>query len=112
MIRRRKPSRQSVLRATKNSAALIGNQLNTESLGQASAPGGRELQRAGVTHAGEPSAFEAAAANLGADVTRDVIAPLAPVETRPAIDPAVLRFRHERGTEARKEPGAGVGQLA
>src|SRR5262249_52482565 len=103
---------QSVLRATKNPAALISNQLNTKSLGQAAPSGGRELQRAGVTHADEPSAFEAAATNLGADMARDVIAPLAPVETRPAIDSAVLRLRHERGTQALKEPGAGVGQLA
>ena len=101
-----------MLRATQNAPVLIGNQLNTESLGQAAASFWRQLQRAGVAHAREPSPLEAAAANLGADKTRDVIAPLAPVETRPAIDAAALRFWHGRNTEALKQPGAAVGQLA
>jgi len=34
---------QAVLRATQNAPALIGNQLNTESLGQAAASFGRQL---------------------------------------------------------------------
>src|SRR5262249_19501818 len=103
---------QAVLRAAKNPPALIGNQLNTESLGQAAASFGRQPQRAGIAHAGEPSALEAAAANLGADETREMVAPLAPIEARPAIDAAALRFRQGRGTEALKQPGTAVGQLA
>jgi len=101
-----------VLRATQNPLALIGNRLNAESLGQAAASFWRQPQRAGVAHAGEPSTLEAAAANLGADEARKMIAPLAPVETRPAKNAAILRFRGGHDTEALKQPGAAVGQLA
>src|SRR5437764_11435897 len=103
---------QAVLGATKNAPVLIRNKLNTESLSQAAPPHRSQPQRAGVAHASEPSALEAATANLGADEARDVIAPLAPVETRPAIDTAIIRFRRGRDTEALQQPGAAVGQLA
>src|SRR5262249_58709257 len=85
---------------------------DTDSPGRAAAAFGRPPTRAGIAHAGEASAREAAAANLGADETREMVAPLAPTEARPAIDAAALRFRQGRGTEALKQPGTAVGQLA
>src|SRR4030081_2886038 len=97
---------------TKDSRPRILAKLNTECLDQSAAAGRGELQRAGVAHAREPAAFEAAAADLGAGVARDVIAPFAPVEARPAIDAALRSLRREHGAEARQKPRAAVGEFA
>src|SRR5262245_48056312 len=91
------------LRAAKCPRPRVIDQLHTERFGQPNPPLRREPQRAGVARAREPAALEAAAADLGADEARDVIAPLAPVEAGPAIDAAAVGLRGERRAEARQK---------
>src|SRR5687767_4122111 len=98
---RERQENTATLRAAKNRPRRIFPESHAKRLGQTTAALGRELQRAGVAHAREPAAFEAAAADLGADMACDVIAPFAPVEARPAIDAAVLGVRREHGAEQR-----------
>lgn len=56
--------------------------------------------------------LEAATADLGTDEARDVIAPLAPVEAGPAINPATAGLGRQRRAKARQQTRAAVGELA
>src|ERR1051325_3692122 len=98
------------LRPTKQPRRRVAGPLHTEGLSQAAPPLGRQPQRASVAHPRQPAALEAAAAELGADVARDVTAPLAPVEAGPAIDAAARALRRQRGAAAGEQAGGRGGE--
>src|SRR5689334_15148447 len=101
--------RVRALRPAQQPRSRVVRPLHAEGLAEPSPPLAREPQRAGVAHPCQPDPLEAAAADLGADVAGDVIAPLAPVEAGPAIDAALIGLRRERGAEARQKPRAAIG---
>src|SRR6516165_10964354 len=102
----------TALRATKNLRLAVLDQSNTEHLGQSAPPFGSEPHRTRVAHTRKPAALEAATADLRTDEARDVIAPLAPVEARPAINPATADLGRQRRAKAGQQTRAAVGELA
>src|SRR5262245_9382544 len=65
-----------------------------EGIAQPGASALGQPQRPAVAQPCDPAEFEAAAANLGADMAGDVVAALAPVETGSAVDAPRRRLEH------------------
>ena len=87
--------------------STIRVQVDTESIEQPRPAGRGQPQRAGIALAREPAEREAAAPDLRAHQTGDVIAALAPIEAGPAEDAFAARAaarRRSRSGSARRRP--------
>src|SRR5271170_576703 len=75
-------------------------QFDAERVEQARPARRHQPQRAAVALVSEPAALQATPADFRADMTGDVIAPLAPIEAGPAIDAPAARLLVQIGAEA------------
>src|SRR4051812_46198966 len=77
--------------------------VRAEHVGEPTAARRRKPDCSAVAHAGDPAEIEAASADLGADVSRKMVASLTPVEAGTAVDPAPFwrRIRAELRQQSR-----------